>query len=117
MKKEVRFNYCGTTGDNWAVDNVGIMGTYQPVTYQWSPTTYLNPASGVGQTVVTTPTVAGPIEYCVVATTAAGCSNLEPVCVTVMVNPLPVCTITGNNNVCPSSSNVYSGPAGMTQYT
>jgi hypothetical protein len=74
----VRFGYTGTAGSNWAVDNVGIGGSYQPVTYQWSPTTYLTPASGAGQTVTTTPTIAGTFPYCVVATTAAGCANITP---------------------------------------
>src|SRR5205814_2880122 len=78
-------------GSNWAIDNVGISGTYQPVTYQWSPTTYLTPASGAAQNVTTTPTVAGTFNYCVVATTAAGCASV-PVCVNVVVNPLPVVT-------------------------
>src|SRR6185503_19232720 len=100
----------GTAGSNWAVDNVGIAGTYQPVTYQWSPTTYLTPANGVGQTVTTTPTVAGTFNYCVVATTAAGCSS-SPVCVDVTAKPIPTCSITGNNPVCPGSTNIYSAPA------
>ncbi|WP_143774438.1 Ig-like domain-containing protein, partial [Niastella vici] len=106
----VRFRYSGTTGSNWAIDNVGLAGTYQPVTYQWSPTTYLTPATGVGQTVTTTPTVAGTFTYCVVATTAAGCAS-SPVCVDVTAKPIPTCSITGNNTVCPGSTNVYSAPA------
>ena len=113
----IRFSYSGTSGSNWALDDIGLTGTFQPITYQWSPITYLNPANGTGQQVVTTPTVAGPIQYCVTATTATGCTNTSPACVTVTVNDLPVCSITGNDNVCPSSTNTYSGPAGMTQYT
>ena len=35
----------------------------------------------------------------------------------VNVNPLPACSITGNNNVCPASTNTYSAPAGMTIYS
>jgi hypothetical protein len=86
----VRFVYNSpANGSNWAIDNVGISGTYQPVTYQWSPTTDLTPSSGAAQNVTTTPTVTGTINYCVVATTAAGCSS-NPVCVNVVVNPLPV---------------------------
>ncbi|MFL5745281.1 MAG: hypothetical protein ACJ751_11475, partial [Niastella sp.] len=107
---KVRFRYSGTAGSNWAVDNVGINGTYQPVTYQWSPTTYLTPSNGVGQNVTTTPTVAGTYNYCVVATTAAGCSS-SPVCIDVTAKPIPTCSITGNNTVCPGSTNVYSAPA------
>jgi hypothetical protein len=69
----------------------------------------------IGQTSTTTPTVDGSYQYCVVATTASGCAS-EPVCTTILVNPLPVCSINGPDNVCPSSSNVYAGPAGMTAY-
>ncbi len=36
---------------------------------------------------------------------------------TVNVNPLPACSITGNNNVCPASTNTYSAPAGMANYS
>ncbi|MEP7375098.1 MAG: hypothetical protein ABI675_16995, partial [Chitinophagaceae bacterium] len=106
----VRFNYTGTAGSNWAVDNVGIATTFQPLTYQWSPTTYLNPASGIGKTVTATPTVAGTFPYCVVATSAAGCVS-PPVCVDVNVRPLPVCNIDGATTVCPGSLNIYTGPA------
>jgi hypothetical protein len=56
----VRFFYTGNTGSNWAVDNVRLTGTYQPVTYQWSPTTYLNPADGASRIETTTPAVTGP---------------------------------------------------------
>ncbi len=88
----IRFVYnSSANGSNWAIDNVGITGTYQPVTYQWSPTTYLTPSSGTAQNVTTTPTVAGTFNYCVVATTAAGCAS-NPVCVDVVVKPLPVVT-------------------------
>jgi hypothetical protein len=89
----VRFLYTGNAGSNWGIDNVGLSGTYQPVTYQWSPTTYLNPSDGASRIEVTTPTVAGPIQYCVVATTASGCVS-NPVCTTVTVNALPVVTTT-----------------------
>ncbi|MFL5745953.1 MAG: beta strand repeat-containing protein, partial [Niastella sp.] len=106
----VRFRYSGTAGSNWAVDNVGIAGTYQPVTYQWSPTTYLTPATGIGQTVTTTPTAAGTFNYCVVATTAAGCAS-SPVCVDVVAKPIPTCSITGASIVCPAATTTYSAPA------
>ncbi len=106
----VRFLYSGTTGSNWGVDNVGLTGTFQPVTYQWSPTIYLTPSNGVGQDVTTTPTAPGTYNYCVVATTAAGCSS-PPVCLDVVVKPLPTCAIDGDGPVCPGSTKVYSGPA------
>ncbi len=86
----VRFLYSGNTGSNWGVDNVGLSGTYQPVTYQWSPSTYLTP-SDTSRTVTSTPTVPGSYQYCVVATTASGCVS-NPVCATITVNALPVVT-------------------------
>ncbi|WP_207513765.1 HYR-like domain-containing protein, partial [Longitalea luteola] len=105
----VRFNYFGTTGSIWAVDNVGLQGTFEPVTYQWSPLDHMTPAAGNTQTVTVTPPV-GTHPYCVVATTGAGCAS-ESVCKDVTVKPLPTCSITGNNTVCPGSTNVYSAPA------
>ncbi|WP_276505062.1 beta strand repeat-containing protein, partial [Terrimonas pollutisoli] len=105
----VRFNYFGTAGSIWAIDNVGLQGTFEPVTYQWSPLDYMSPAAGNTQTVVVTPPV-GIHQYCVVATTGAGCAS-EPVCEEVEVKPLPTCDITGPTSVCPGSSNTYSGPA------
>ena len=113
---KIRFRYSGTTGSNWAVDNVGIGGTYQPVTYQWSPLTYLTPSNGVGQTVTTTPTVSGTYNYCVVATTAAGCAS-SPVCADVIIKPLPTCSISGTDSVCPASTNTYSAPASLSAYS
>jgi hypothetical protein len=35
---------------------------------------------------------------------------------TVTVSPQPVCSISGSDNVCPSSTNIYSAPAGITVY-
>jgi hypothetical protein len=105
----VRFNYVGTAGSIWAVDNVGLQGTFEPVTYQWSPLDYMTPAAGNTQTVTVTPTV-GTHPYCVVATTGAGCASVS-VCKDVTVKPLPTCSITGNNAVCPGSTNIYSAPA------
>jgi hypothetical protein len=104
----VRFFYTGNTGSNWGIDNVRLTGTYQPVTYQWSPTTYLNPADGASRIETTTPTVAGPIQYCVVATTASGCVS-EPVCTIVTVNALPVVTTT---NACVGGGTVTFSQTG-----
>ncbi len=91
------------------MDNVGLQGTFEPVTYQWSPLTYMTPAAGNTQTVTVTPPV-GTHPYCVVATTGAGCAS-QSVCRDVTVKPLPTCAITGNNAVCPGSTNTYTAPA------
>ena len=108
----VRFAYTGTAGSNWAVDNVGITGSYQPVTYQWSPTTYLTPVSGAGQTVTTTPTITGTFPYCVVATTAAGCANITPACVNVTVNPVATVNAGSPQTICAGGTINLSGTIG-----
>jgi len=36
---------------------------------------------------------------------------------TVTVSPQPVCSISGSDNVCPSSTNIYSAPPGITNYS
>jgi hypothetical protein len=48
--------------------------------------------------------------------------NRNPTCysvaqVVLVVKPRPQCGITGNNNVCPGSSNAYNAPAGMDSYS
>ncbi len=48
-------------------------------------------------------------------------TNLQGSCTTnaatLTVNPLPVCSITGNDPVCPNSTgNIYTAPAGMSSY-
>jgi hypothetical protein len=80
----IRFYYSGTVGSNWAIDNVTVVSVPQPVTYTWSPSTYLSGTKG--QTVTATPTKIGTYEYTVKATTGA-CSSTANVSVT--VNPLP----------------------------
>jgi len=81
---KVRFLYTGVAGSNWGIDNVGINGTYQPVTYQWTATPAGNGLSAAQQTVQNpgsvTPTATGTYSYCVVATTASGCVSNPPMC-------------------------------------
>ena len=36
---------------------------------------------------------------------------------TVTLTSLPACSITGTNNVCPGTTNIYSGPAGMSSWS
>jgi len=59
-------------------------------------------------------TVSLPGIYFVVVTEANGCtSNCS---VTVTVNPLPVCTITGDLSICQGASTELCGPAGFASY-
>ncbi|HET9056617.1 MAG TPA: hypothetical protein VFN30_07210, partial [Chitinophagaceae bacterium] len=55
--------------------------------------------------------------YFAEAVNAAGCVSATRTSVTVTVNALPVCSINGTSGpVCPSSSSIYSAPAGMASY-
>jgi gliding motility-associated-like protein len=80
-------------------------------TYTWTPATFLNATSGA--TVETTPT--GNITYTVTGTiTATGCDNTAES--TVVVNPLPVVTITGDAEYCISSTALLDAGPGFDSY-
>ncbi|MCS3802310.1 hypothetical protein GGD38_007721 [Chitinophagaceae bacterium OAS944] len=86
----------------------GEPGTY---TYVWTvPAGVPDP----GNVASFTSTVAGTYSV-VITNTATGCGSASASGI-VTVNPLPVCSITGNNNVCPGSTNTYSAPVGMSTY-
>lgn len=42
----IRFNYTGSAGSSWAIDNVGMPGQQPDITYVWSPTATLSPTTG-----------------------------------------------------------------------
>ncbi|THU30206.1 hypothetical protein FAM09_30355, partial [Niastella caeni] len=87
----------------------GEPGTYS---YAWTvPAGVPDP----GNVASFTSTVAGTYSV-VIINTATGCVSASA-SGTVTVNPLPVCSITGNNNVCPGTTNTYSGPLGMSTYS
>ena len=46
-----------------------------------------------------------------VTPTANGCPGI-PIIVDIIINPLPVCDISGPDNICPSSTNIYSTTTG-----
>lgn len=97
----IRFSYNGTAGSNWAIDNVGIPNAYQPITYTWTPSTYLS--GNTGQTVTATPPIPGTFTY-TVQTTVGGCPG-GSANVTLTVNPLPVITASlSSQSVCSGSS-------------
>jgi hypothetical protein len=111
----IRFNYTGTAGSNWGLDNIGIISSFQPIVYHWTPLDHMTPSTGDTPDVTILPDV-GLHEYCVTSTTAAGCES-ESVCITINVLPLPVCNITGTDYpVCPSSVNSFTAPDGMNRY-
>ncbi|HLP75174.1 MAG TPA: HYR domain-containing protein, partial [Bacteroidales bacterium] len=112
----IRFNYTGTAGSNWGLDNIGIISTFQPIVYHWTPLDHMTPPTGDTPDVTVLPDV-GLHTYCVSSTTAAGCES-DTVCITVNVLPLPDCNITGTDGpVCPSSVNSFTAPAGMSSYS
>jgi hypothetical protein len=96
---KVRFKFIGTSGSGWAIDEVNVtqgqMITSQ-IIYQWTPTTYLTPATGLGTPVTATITQPGTYTYIVTttftATTTQGVINCELGSddVTVTVVPVPV---------------------------
>ncbi|WP_205514036.1 beta strand repeat-containing protein, partial [Longitalea arenae] len=87
----------------------GEPGTYS---YAWTvPSGVPDP----GNVASFTSTVAGTYSV-VITNTATGCGSASA-SGTVTVNELPVCSITGNDNMCPGSTNTYSGPSGMSTYS
>jgi hypothetical protein len=59
-------------------------------------------------------TVGAAATYSVTVTESNGCSS---VCnKTLLVNALPICTITGNNSICQGQTTALCAPAGLTSY-
>ncbi len=85
----IRFNYTGTTSSTstWAIDNVNIIGPYQPVTYTW-PSGFTPSATGNSATI--TPTTSGLKSY-VISTTTGNCASTDTT-INVQVNALPTIT-------------------------
>ena len=65
-------------------------------------------------TISGTPTVSGTFSYTVTLTGGCGAGTATG---TITVYPLPACSITGADQLCPfSAGNVYTAPAGMSSY-
>jgi hypothetical protein len=86
----IRFRYSGNNGSAWVLDDIRVTTPPFPITYQWSPTTYMNPANGVGATVIVTPP-AGTYTYSV-TTAVNGCPGGTSTAVTVTVKEPPSIT-------------------------
>lgn len=116
----IRYNYTGTVSSSWAVENVMI--TQAPantavINYVWTPNTYLT-NGGIGPVVTATPPVT--TLYTVHTSLSIGTLTCPLGSATVLVTVLdnPVCSIAGPADpVCPSSSNLYTAPAGMAAYS
>ncbi|MEO8151228.1 MAG: T9SS type A sorting domain-containing protein [Bacteroidia bacterium] len=82
---------------------------------QWCAPTGL--ASYLWNTGATTPCISVSTSgtYTVTVTDYGGCSNSCNK--TLVVNPTPVCSITGNGGVCSGSSTQWCAPAGMASYS
>jgi hypothetical protein len=75
---------------------------------------YWTDAAGT-TTLTTASAVAASGTYYIKAETAAGCSDIKPVVVT--INPLPIVTLTGPSPICEATtSNIYVTESGMTNY-
>jgi uncharacterized protein (TIGR02145 family) len=86
--------------------------------YTWSVSAGGTITSGVGTNAISvTWNTAGPQTVTVGYTDLNSCVTLIPTVFNVTVNPLPVITIGGPVSVCAASTgNVYTAPAGMTNY-
>ncbi len=84
---KIRFYYIGSATSSWAIDNVNVIGPYQPINYTW-PSGFTVSVSGQSATI--TPTAIGPNVY-TITTSTGGCAPTS-VDVTVTVNPLPTIT-------------------------
>ncbi|WP_276505061.1 hypothetical protein, partial [Terrimonas pollutisoli] len=88
-------------------------------TYAWSITPNtgftLTPNPTWPNLITVTWTAVGVYTMTVIETNADGCAG-DPVSIVITVNELPLCSITGPDDVCPGSTNTYSAPPGMSTY-
>lgn len=114
----IRFTFTGTAGSSWAIDDVRItpLGAPPVVNYSW--TANPGPFTATGDTITVTPTVTTVYTLTTSITTPYGTCPLGTSNITVTVNQLPVCSITGTDGpTCPLSVNSFTAPAGMRRYT
>ena len=91
-------------------------------TYSWTITPgtagtdwVLTLTSASGNTITVQWLTAGTYTLSVTETNSEGCAG-DAVPIQIEVDPLPVCSISGTDNICPGSTNTYSAPSGMSTY-
>ncbi|MEO7141581.1 MAG: PKD-like domain-containing protein, partial [Ferruginibacter sp.] len=101
----LQFEYTGSAGSNWAVDNVEISSTpspggisYQNLVYTWTPGTYLSSTSG--KVVTFNSPVAGTYPITVSTVTAGGCAGGTAGSITITVRPEPTLSAASTVVVC-----------------
>ncbi|MGN6267216.1 MAG: hypothetical protein ACTHM5_16165 [Ginsengibacter sp.] len=82
---KIRFFYTGTPGSAWAIDNVNVLGPYQPITYTW-PAGFTPSADGSSATGAPTDTTTYTIK-----TSTGECAETSTT-ITINVNKPPVIT-------------------------
>ena len=94
--------------------NANLTNGKAPITYSWiGPNGF---TSNLANPSILNVTPANAGNYTLTVTDGYGC-GAQSSTVPLAVTPLPTCSISGNNNVCPSSTNTYSAPVGMTSYS
>ena len=127
---KIRFNYSGSWGWYWALDNVVITGTPTATAAPtWTPTTHLfsdpafttpyvagTPATNVyvHPTTVLSPTV---VNY-VATVTGSGCSSMDTTAVTINTPPTSVSATASGTALCVGNTLTLTGTAtGATSYS
>ncbi|HSK11624.1 MAG TPA: PKD-like domain-containing protein, partial [Phnomibacter sp.] len=117
----IRFMFSSNVDNSyWAMENVQLaavgIGTFAPVTYTWTPTIGLTPATGIANPITAAPTTTTTYT---VATSIGNC-QLGTTTVTVPVNPLPTLgTATVSATSCTNATVSLTGllPSTTTQVT
>lgn len=90
---KVRFLYNGNNGSNWALDNVTVPASFQPVTYSWSTSGY----ASTGQTITVSPTdttsysIISSMGGCTATTTTVTVNVNKPIVITAQPSSTTFC--------------------------
>jgi hypothetical protein len=114
----IRFTFNGTLGSSWAIDEVRVTPAGSPpsLDYTWVS----NPGTWTtrGDSIIVSPPVTTTYTLTTSITTQYGTCPLGSTTVTVNVNPLPVCEISGlDSPLCTDTQMSYSAPVGMRRYS